>query len=107
MGDDVALVSVMMANNETGVVQPIGELARVAHAHGARIHVDAIQGWLHTPFDVNELGVDALSLAGHKIGGPVGIGALYLKTRTPFGPVPLAEARRWGSGPARRICAPS
>lgn len=86
MGDDVALVSIMLANNETGVVQPISEIARVAHGAGAYVHCDAVQGWMHTPFDVAELGVDALSVAGHKIGGPVGIGALYLKNRTPLAP---------------------
>lgn len=92
MGSDVALVSVMLANNETGVVQPVAELARVAHAHGARLHADAIQGWLHIPFDVRELDVDALSIAGHKVGGPVAIGALYLKSRTPL------RARSFGGG---------
>ena len=86
MGDDVALVSVMLANNETGVVQPIQDLAAVAHAHGALFHSDAIQGYLHIPFDVNELGIDAMSVCGHKIGGPVASGALYLKSRTPLRP---------------------
>ena len=86
MGDDVALVSVMLANNETGVVQPIHDLAAVAHAHGALFHTDAIQGYLHLPFDVNELGIDAMSVCGHKIGGPVASGALYLKSRTPLRP---------------------
>ena len=86
MGPDVALVSVMAANNETGVVQPIGDLADIAHAYGALMHSDAIQGWLHIPLDVGDLGVDALSVAGHKVGGPVGLGALYLKTRTPIRP---------------------
>ena len=79
MGPDVALVSIMLANNETGVVQPLKELAAVAHAHGAVFHTDAVQGWLHIPFEVGKLGVDALSIAGHKVGAPVGIGALYLK----------------------------
>ena len=86
MGDDVALVSVMLANNETGVVQPIHDLAAVAHAYGALFHTDAIQGYLHLPFDVNELGIDAMSVCGHKIGGPVASGALYLKSRTPLRP---------------------
>lgn len=86
MGTDVALVSVMLANNETGVVQPIAELARIAHEAGALIHTDAIQGYLHIPLDVDDLGVDALSIAGHKIGGPVCSGVLYLKTRTPLRP---------------------
>ena len=86
MGEDVALVSVMLANNETGVVQPIKDLAAIAHKHGALFHSDAIQGYLHIPFDVNELGVDAMSACGHKIGGPVASGALYLKTRTPLRP---------------------
>lgn len=86
LGDDVALVSIMVANNETGVVQPIRELAAAAHAAGALIHTDAIQGYLHIPLDVTELSVDAMSVAAHKIGGPVASGALYLKTRTPLRP---------------------
>ena len=86
MDDSVALVSVMLANNETGAIQPISQLASCAHEHGALFHTDAIQGYLHAPFDIEQLGVDALSLAGHKIGGPVGIGALYLKSRTSFRP---------------------
>ena len=86
MGDDVALVNIMLANNETGVVQPIRELACMAHRHGALFHTDAIQGYLHIPFDVSELGVDAMSVCGHKIGGPVASGALYLKSRTPLRP---------------------
>lgn len=87
LGPDVALVSIMLANNETGVIQPIEGLCRSAHACGALFHSDAVQGWLHVPLDVHALAVDALSVAGHKVGGPVGIGALYLKGRTPFTPL--------------------
>lgn len=83
---DVALVSAMLANNETGVVQPVAALAKAAHAKGALFHTDAIQGYLHIPFDVADLDVDALSVAGHKIGGPVAAGALYIKGRTPLRP---------------------
>lgn len=86
LGDDVALVSIMAANNETGVVQPIRELAAAAHTVGALFHTDAIQGYLHIPLDVTELGVDAMTVAAHKIGGPVASGALYLKNRTPLRP---------------------
>ena len=86
LGDDVALVSIMAANNETGVVQPIRDLATAAHTVGALFHTDAIQGYLHIPLDAAELGVDAMSVAAHKIGGPVASGALYLKNRTPLRP---------------------
>lgn len=109
LGPDVALVSIMLANNETGVVQPIRELARVAHAHGALFHTDAIQGYLHIPFDVTDLGVDALSIAGHKIGGPVCTGALYLKTRTPLRPRVFGggqeSGRRAGTQDVRSVLA--
>lgn len=84
---DVALVSIMFANNETGALMPIKEVARLAHAVGARVHTDAIQGYLHVPIDVDELGVDALSLAGHKVGATVASGALYLRHQTPFTPL--------------------
>ncbi|MBE6469535.1 MAG: cysteine desulfurase [Coriobacteriaceae bacterium] len=87
MGPDVALVTCMFANNETGVIQPVAEISRIAHAAGALVFADAVQGWLHAPLDVAELGVDALAVAGHKVGGPVGAGALYLRTRTPLRPL--------------------
>ena len=99
MGPDVALVSIMLANNETGAVQPIRELAAIAHAHGARLHADAVQGWLHLTFDVDELGADALSLAGHKVGAPVGIGALYLRTRCPLRPLSHGGGQERGLRP--------
>ena len=99
MGDDVALVSVMLANNETGIVQPVHDLAAIAHKAGSLFHTDAIQGYLHTPFDVADLGVDALSLAGHKVGGPVGLGALYLKTRTPLRPRSFGGGQEAGRRP--------
>ena len=78
-GDDSpALVSVMLANNETGIVQPVAEVVRVAHAHGALVHCDAAQGLGRLPVFLSELGVDFLTLSAHKMGGPAGIGCLVL-----------------------------
>jgi cysteine desulfurase len=73
-----ALVSVMLVNNETGVIQPVRELVDVAHAHGALFHCDAVQAAGKIPVSLADLGVDYLTLSAHKIGGPTGIGALVL-----------------------------
>lgn len=74
-----SLVSIMMANNEIGTIQPIKELARISHEHGALFHTDAVQAVGHIPVDVNDLGVDFLSASAHKFNGPKGIGFLYIK----------------------------
>ncbi len=84
LNERALLVSVMAVNNEVGSVMDIAALAEVAHSAGALFHVDATQAFGKIPVSVKEWGVDALSISSHKIGGPKGMGALYVKARTPF-----------------------
>lgn len=74
-----ALISVMLANNETGVIQPVAEVVRLAQAHGALVHTDAVQGLGKVPVNFGLLGVDMMTLSAHKLGGPAGAGALVIR----------------------------
>lgn len=91
-----ALVSIMLANNEVGTIEPIRELAAVAHRHGAPFHTDAVQAVGHIAVDVRELGVDALSLSAHKFHGPRGVGALYLRDGFSIPPLIAGGAQERG-----------
>lgn len=84
--DDTAVVSLMWANNETGVLSPVFEIAQVCRARGVLFHCDAVQAAGKVPINVRNLPVDYLSLTGHKLNAPKGIGALYVRRRTPFMP---------------------
>ncbi|TAJ47163.1 MAG: cysteine desulfurase [Herbiconiux sp.] len=86
-GASVALVTVLWGNNEVGTIQPIASLVAVARSHGVPVHVDAVAAYGYVPLDFATVGADALSVSAHKIGGPVGIGALVLARRSQVEPL--------------------
>ncbi len=115
---ETRLVSIMAANNVVGTLQPIRELAQVAHDHGALFHTDAVQAAGKVPLDLRRDGIDLLSLSGHKLHGPKGVGALVVREGTPLSPILSGGGQEnglrsgtenvagiVGFGEAARICA--
>jgi cysteine desulfurase len=94
---DTALVSVMHANNEVGTIQPVAEIAAITRARGVILHTDAAQSVGKLPIDVDALGIDLLTIAGHKFYAPKGIGALYVRAGTRLAPL------AWGGGQERGL----
>lgn len=107
--DDTAIVSLMWANNETGVIFPIEEAAAIAKRNGAQFHTDAVQAVGKIPINMADSKVDMLSLSGHKLHAPKGIGALYVRKGTPFRPLLVGghqeKSRRAGTENAAAIIA--
>ncbi len=99
IGSDVALVSVMLANNEVGTIQPARAIADAAHAAGALMHVDAAQAVGKIEVNVDDLDCDLLTLAGHKFYAPKGVGALYVRTGTPIKPIQYGAGHERGLRP--------
>ncbi len=92
----IGIVSIMLANNEVGTIEPVKELAAIAHDHGADFHTDAVQAAGHIPIDVDALGIDALSLSGHKLYGPKGTGVLYVRRGVTIDPLIHGGAQERG-----------
>lgn len=93
------LVSVMLANNETGVIQPIKEVVQIAKKHGAWVHTDAVQALGKIPISFKELGVDLMTLSSHKAGGPQGVGVFIKKDTVPFNPLYFGGGQERGVHP--------
>ena len=91
-----SFVSIMAVNNEIGTIQPTAELAAICHEHGITFHTDAVQAIGNIPFNIHEQGVDMLSLSGHKLHAPKGIGILYVRDGTPLHPLLLGGAQQGG-----------
>jgi cysteine desulfurase len=100
--DDTVLVSIMLANNEIGTIQPIKELCRIAHKRNIPFHTDAVQAVGHIPVNVRDLGVDMLSLSAHKFRRPKGIGALYVKLGRILPPMIIGGGQEKTGAPARK-----
>lgn len=98
LSEDTALVSIMSANNEIGTIQPIKAIAELAHSVGAKFHTDAVQAVGHMQINVQEMGIDMLSLSAHKFRGPRGVGALYIKKGIALQPLV------YGGGQERGLC---
>ena len=96
LSDGTILVSVMYANNEIGTINPVKEIAQVCHRHGVLLHTDAVQAAAYLPVDVEELGIDLLSIGAHKFYGPKGVGALFVRTGTPLVPVQTGGGQESG-----------
>lgn len=90
---ETILISVMFANNEIGTIQPIAEIGEIAKKHGVLFHTDAVQAVGHVPIDVEKLQVDLLSMSGHKLGAPKGIGAIYIRKGTRISPLIFGGAQ--------------
>ncbi|MDN3277851.1 cysteine desulfurase family protein [Frankia sp. RB7] len=97
LGDDTALVSIMAANNEVGVLQPLDAIAALCQEKGIVFHTDAAQAAGKIPLDAHTLGIDLMSLSGHKLYAPIGVGALFISEEAPLVPEPLM----WGGGQER------
>jgi cysteine desulfurase len=107
LDEKVSVVALMLANNETGVMQPVREVAALAQEHGARVHCDGVQGTGKIEIDFDSLGIDSFALSGHKFGGPNGVGALVIRKGAPVKPLwgggGQEEGRRPGTEPAALI----
>ncbi|NNN09454.1 MAG: cysteine desulfurase [Acidimicrobiaceae bacterium] len=99
IGEDVALVTIMMAQNETGAIMPVCEIAAIARLHGALVHSDAAQAVGKIEVNVDHLGVDLLSIAGHKLYAAKGVGALYIRSGTTIEPLTLGGGQERGLRP--------
>ena len=96
ISDDTCLITIMYANNEVGTIQPIKEMAQIAREKNIIFHTDAVQAVGKTPIDVKELGIDLLSISSHKINGPKGVGALYIKNGVKISPLMLGGGQERG-----------
>ena len=99
ISSSTALVSIMLANNEVGTIQPIEEVVKMARKYGVPVHTDAVQAFGKMEVEVKKLNVDLLTVSAHKIYGPKGVGALYLKKETPFSPVIHGGHQEFGLRP--------
>lgn len=96
---DTVLITIMLANNEVGTIQPIEEIGEIARNAGITLHTDAVQAVGNIPIDVNALKVDLLTLSAHKFYGPKGVGALYVRKGTKFNPITFGGAQEWKTRP--------